>query len=69
MLSQFLRVLPDELIQRRKLNGWTQKQLAERLGLKEQQIQKYEKTRYQGVSLRRLVVIAATLEGKTGLAD
>ncbi len=39
------------------------------LGLKEQQIQRYEKTRYQGVSLHRLLVIAATLEGKTELAD
>jgi transcriptional regulator with XRE-family HTH domain len=69
MLFQFLQSLPDELIQRRKLNGWTQKQLAEKLGLKEQQIQRYEKTRYQGVSLHRLVVIAAALEEVARLAD
>lgn len=69
MLLQFLQALPDELIQRRKLNGWTQKQLAEKIGLKEQQIQRYEKTRYQGVSLHRLAVIASTLEGVSRLAD
>jgi HTH-type transcriptional regulator/antitoxin HigA len=69
MLVKFLQALPDELIQRRKLNGWTQKQLAEKLGLKEQQVQRYEKNRYQGVSLHRLVVIASILEEVSGLAD
>jgi transcriptional regulator with XRE-family HTH domain len=69
MLCEFLKALPRELIHRRKLNGWTQKQLAEKLGLKEQQIQRYEKTCYQGVSLHRLAVIAATLEGVSKLAD
>lgn len=33
--------------------GWSQKQLAELLGLKEQQIQRYESDRYAGVSLSR----------------
>lgn len=48
--SSDLGMLP---ILARIARGWSQKQLAEKLGLKEQQIQRYESERYSGVSLGR----------------
>lgn len=53
--------LPDILIRARTAGGLTQKALAERLGLKEQQIQRYEATRYAGASLERVQAIATAL--------
>ncbi|MGB7097211.1 MAG: XRE family transcriptional regulator [Xanthobacteraceae bacterium] len=48
--------------------GWSQKQLAELLGLKEQQIQRYEAERYAGVSLNRyeriLEILSVELSAK-----
>jgi ribosome-binding protein aMBF1 (putative translation factor) len=49
-----LSALLDTLIRARVAAGLTQRELAARLGLKEQQIQRYEATRYSGVSLERL---------------
>jgi hypothetical protein len=56
-----LAALPDALIQARIAGGLTQKQLATRLGLKEQQVQRYEATRYRGVSLQRVQAVADAL--------
>lgn len=56
-----LEELPDALIRARIAAGLTQKELAARLGLKEQQIQRYEATRYAGVSLDRIQAVAAAL--------
>jgi DNA-binding Xre family transcriptional regulator len=53
--------LPDALIRARIAAGLTQKELAARLGLKEQQIQRYESTRYAGVSLDRIQAVVAAL--------
>lgn len=53
--------LPDTLIRARIAAGLTQRELAERLGLKEQQIQRYEATRYAGTSLTRLQAVADAL--------
>lgn len=53
--------LPDILIRAQTAGGLTQKALAERLGLKEQQIQRYEATRYAGASLERVQAIADAL--------
>ena len=47
--------LPEVLIRARIAQGCTQKELAERLGVQPQQVQKYEKTRYQSASLRRVL--------------
>jgi HTH-type transcriptional regulator/antitoxin HigA len=44
--------------------GWSQKQLAEALGLKEQQIQRYESERYASVSLSRFDRILSLLGAK-----
>lgn len=56
-----LRELPDALIRARIAAGLTQKKLAARLGLKEQQIQRYEATHYAGVSLDRIQAVAEAL--------
>ena len=53
--------LPDALISGRIAAGLTQRQLAERLGLKEQQIQRYEATEYRSASLARVEQVVAAL--------
>lgn len=60
-VNSLIEVLPEMLIEERQRMGLTQKQLAERMGLKEQQIQRYESTRYQSASLRRLGEVAQAL--------
>lgn len=57
-----LSELPDLLIKARIARGYTQADLAKRLRLKPQQIQRYEATRYDSVSFRRLLDIARALE-------
>jgi ribosome-binding protein aMBF1 (putative translation factor) len=59
-----LEDLPDALIQARIASGLTQQGLAAKLGLKKQQIQRYETTRYQTASLQRLSEVAAVLSVK-----
>ncbi len=53
--------LPRALIQARIASGLSQKELARRLGLKEQQIQRYEATDYATASLTRLIKIGRAL--------
>ncbi len=57
-----LEELPRALIKARIAAGLTQKDLAERLGLKEQQIQRYEDTEYASASFSRLVEVSRALE-------
>jgi ribosome-binding protein aMBF1 (putative translation factor) len=56
-----LRDLPLLLIEGRIAAGLTQRQLAKRLNLPEQQIQRYEATMYAGASLERLQEVADAL--------
>lgn len=49
------------LIQARIARGWTQKQLADELGVAEQQVQRYEATEYRSASLARICDVAAAL--------
>jgi transcriptional regulator with XRE-family HTH domain len=56
-----LDALPAALIQARIAAGLTQRELAERLGLKEQQLQRYEATQYSGASLSRVREVVAAL--------
>lgn len=56
-----LDALPKVLIQARIAAGLTQEDLAARLGLKPQQIQRYEANDYQTASLARLLEIARVL--------
>lgn len=53
--------LPRALIQARIASGLSQRELAERLGLKEQQIQRYEATEYASASFERLKEIIDVL--------
>jgi HTH-type transcriptional regulator/antitoxin HigA len=54
--------LPRILIQARIAQGLSQTDLAERLGMKPQQIQRYEATEYMSASLARLIEIAEVLQ-------
>jgi DNA-binding XRE family transcriptional regulator len=60
-----IQALPETLIRTRISKGLSQRQLAEKLGLKEQQIQRYESTNYQTASLRRVLEVAAALSAQT----
>lgn len=53
--------MPRAFVQARIVSGLSQKELAERLGLKEQQIQRYEATDYCSASLTRLKQVATAL--------
>jgi ribosome-binding protein aMBF1 (putative translation factor) len=53
--------LPDALVRARIAAGLTQEALADRLGLKEQEVQRYEATRYSGASLERVQAVADAL--------
>ncbi|WP_438947043.1 helix-turn-helix domain-containing protein [Sediminibacterium sp.] len=53
--------LPLALIKSRIANGLTQSQLADTLGLKMQQIQRYESEKYETASLKTLIKIAESL--------
>jgi len=53
--------LPELLIRARIAAGLTQKELAGRVGIKEQQVQRYEATLYEGASFSRLVEIADSI--------
>ncbi|MGF1627290.1 MAG: helix-turn-helix domain-containing protein [Alphaproteobacteria bacterium] len=53
--------LAEGLIKARIASGLSQKALAERLGLKEQQIQRYEAERYASASYQRLREVASAL--------
>ena len=56
-----LEQLPKMLIQARIAMGMTQKDLAELMGLKQQQIQRYESTDYVHASLGRIIEVAMVL--------
>jgi HTH-type transcriptional regulator/antitoxin HigA len=53
--------LPQWFIQKRIANGWTQADLAERLDMHFQQIQRYESTDYAAATLETLKKVAAAL--------
>ena len=53
--------LPELLIKARIARGLTQRELADRLGLKEQQIQKYEATDYVAAKWSRIREVADVL--------
>jgi len=56
-----LEELPETLIRARVAAGLTQRGLAQLLGLKEQQVQRYEASRYAGASLSRVIEVARAL--------
>jgi HTH-type transcriptional regulator/antitoxin HigA len=58
-----LKDLPTLLIQWRIYNGWTQKQLAEKLGWHYQQLQDYERTDYATATLQTIEKVTDALMG------
>jgi len=56
-----LEELPRVLVQARIAVGMSQTDLAEKLGMKPQQIQRYEATGYMGASLSRLIEVSRAL--------
>ena len=56
-----LEQLPEALIRARTAARLSQEDLAARLSLKKQQVQRYEATRYAGVSLERIQAVAKAL--------
>jgi transcriptional regulator with XRE-family HTH domain len=61
--------LPRLLVRARIAAGMSQRGLAERMGLKEQQIQRYESSDYSSASLSRLREVANALEFKVALPE
>lgn len=60
-----LQQLPRVLVQARIASGMSQTDLAEKLGMKPQQVQRYEATGYTGASLDRLIAVSKALGVKT----
>lgn len=56
-----LSELPQLLIKARVAHGWTQRRLAERLRVPEQQVQRWEAHEYHGVGIERLAEISDAL--------
>lgn len=59
--AESLPELAGTLIKARIAKGWSQRRLAEELGLAEQQVQRYESTGYASASLARLGDVVAAL--------
>ncbi len=60
-INSDLQDLPLSMIRARVAHHMTQAELAAKIGVSEQQIQRYESSRYQGVSLSRLIEITTVL--------
>jgi len=59
---EYISVVPRDLIRARIASGLSQKELAKRLGMPEQQIQRYEAKEYKSVSLARISEVAKVLQ-------
>lgn len=64
----YITVVSKDLIRARIAAGLSQKDLAERLGMPEQQIQRYEAVEYESVSLARIIEIAKALQAASPVA-
>jgi ribosome-binding protein aMBF1 (putative translation factor) len=60
-----LSSVPELLIKKRIANNWTLEQLAERLGMHHQQIQRYESTDYATATFETLKKVAVALNQET----
>ena len=59
---EYISVVPRDLIRARIAARLSQRELAERLGMPEQQIQRYEAKEYESVSLARISEVAKVLQ-------
>jgi DNA-binding Xre family transcriptional regulator len=55
LAERFIAELPSILTEYKIISGLTQKEFAEKLGLKEQQLQRYEAENFKGVSFKNLL--------------
>lgn len=62
VVADVLRSVAEDLIKWRIAKGLTQKSLGEKLGVAEQQIQKYEQTNYASANLETLVRVITVFE-------
>lgn len=60
--AESIAELAPALIKARIMRNWTQKELADRLSVAEQQVQRYEATQYSGVSIERLQAVPDALK-------
>lgn len=61
IIDSTIENLPEALIKIRIIQGLSQKELAQRLGWQEQQIQRYEATNYESANFERIVMIAKSM--------
>lgn len=61
IISSSIEDLPEALIKVRISKGFSQSQLAKKVGLKEQQIQRYESCNYETASFSRIIQIAKSM--------
>ena len=59
---QCLATRPSTSPPARIMRNWTQKELADKLAVAEQQVQRYEAAQYKGVSVERLQAVADALK-------
>jgi transcriptional regulator with XRE-family HTH domain len=59
---EYISVIPRDLIRARIAAGLSQRELAERLDMPEQQIQRYEAREYESVSLALIFEVAKVLQ-------
>jgi ribosome-binding protein aMBF1 (putative translation factor) len=59
---KYIAEMPQDLIRARIASGLSQKELAKRLGMMEQQLQRYEAVDYKSVSFARILDIAEVLQ-------
>lgn len=66
VINGSLHDFPETLIKGRIARGWSQAELAEKLGMKEQQIQRYETCNYATASFARILEIAESMQLQVG---
>lgn len=69
LTNKSLDQLDEVLVQARLARGWTQGELANELGMAQQQIQRYEKENYEKASLVTVLDVVDALELKIELKD
>ncbi len=69
LLLSVLNLMPEMLVEAREQQALSQQELADRLSVKRQQIQRYESGGYQGASLRRLAEIAQAIAQSSQQSD
>ncbi|GAB3235003.1 helix-turn-helix domain-containing protein [Algoriphagus aestuariicola] len=62
ILFSEIKNLPEILVKARIIKGISQEDLAKKIGLKAQQIQRYESNNYEGANFNRILEVSRTLD-------